>query len=86
MSIVDPLISSFHICWENEQYEWEVIVDKAIIVDSQLDASKFKFSNEIPTDERGIPSEIKFRQNGCAVYSFYLMKLSPDKGAIVEID
>jgi len=56
------------------------------ILESKLDTSRFSFSTALPTDDRGIPTEQKFRKERCAVFSFYSMKLSPDnKGAIVEI-
>jgi len=32
-----------------------------------------------------IPTEGKYRQEDCAVFSYYMMELSPKKGAIVEM-
>jgi hypothetical protein len=81
---IDYLGDCFHVCWKNEQYEWDVVVDKSKIIESKLDTSRFHFSTSLPTDARGIPTELKFRQEGCAVFSFYSMELSPNKGAIVE--
>lgn len=82
---IDPLADAFHVCWKNEQYEWDVVVHNSRIIESKLDTSRFNFSTALQTDDRGIPNELKFRKEGCAVFSFYLMSLSPDKGAIVEI-
>jgi hypothetical protein len=74
-----------HICWRNADHEWEVIVDGSRIIVSRLDSSRYKLSTSLPRDERGIPTEIRFRQPGCAIFSYYGMKLSPNQGAIVEI-
>ena len=81
---VSPLGDGIHICWKNDNYYWEVVVHESKIVESKLDTLKYNFSTSLPLDKRGIPTEKKFRQNGCAIFSFYNMGLSPDKGAIVE--
>lgn len=86
MSGVDPLVCGLRICWKTERYEWDVELDNAEIMESKLDSARFNFKNTLPTDERGLPTEIKFRQDGCAVFSFYMMKLTPNKGAIVELE
>ncbi|MFZ1288493.1 MAG: hypothetical protein WAR79_00260 [Melioribacteraceae bacterium] len=73
----------FHVCWNNEKYEWDAVVKNSEILESKLDTTKFNFSTKLPIDERSIPTEIKFRKENCAIYSFYSKKLSPDQGAIV---
>ena len=85
MSNTDRILRDFRICWKNELYQWKVVVNNAKVVESKIDESRFVFSSELPNDDRGIPTEIEFRQDNCAVFSFYLMKLSPERGAIVEI-
>lgn len=82
---VDPLGDAIHVCWENDKYEWDVAVDKSKIIESRLDSVRFRVNTSLPQDDRGIPTEIKFRANGCMVFSYYLMKLSPENGGIVEI-
>ncbi len=74
----------FHICWNNEIFEWDAVVRNTEILKSKLDTTKFNFNNKLPKDERGTPTEIKFREGKCAVYSFYSGELSPERGAIVE--
>ena len=74
-----------HVCWRNADHVWEVIVDGSRIVESRLDTSQFELSTSLPRDARGIPTEIRFRQPGCAIFSYYNMRLSPNQGAIVEI-
>ena len=69
-----------------ENQGWDIVVDKSIIIENKLDTVKYLFDTKLPVDERGIPTEIKFRQQNCAIFDYYLMKLSPDKGAIVEIN
>ncbi len=86
MRNIDRVLDGVHICWENKEYTWEVVIDKSIVVESKLDTSKFTFNTSLPLDDRGIPTERKFRSENCAVFSYELMRLSPDQGAIVEIE
>lgn len=81
---IDPLGDALQICWKNK-YEWEAVVHGSIVLEAKIDTSKFNFSNTLPLDERGIPTQKKYVQDGCAVFDFHTMKLIPDKGAIVEI-
>lgn len=81
---IDPIGDSFHICWDNGRYEWDAVVQKSVIIESTLDTSRFNFNTELPTDVRGIPNEIKFRNDNCSIYSFYLKRFSPNKGEVVE--
>lgn len=83
---IDPVGMGMHICWKNSKYEWEVVIDKSKIVENKLDSSRFHFSTSLPSDDRGIPTEVKYRKDHCAVFSYYIMRLSPEQGAIVEID
>ena len=75
---------NFYVCWKNEKYEWDVLVDNSLILESKLDTTRFNFNTELPKDDRGIPTPIKFSKEKCATYLFYLRELSPDRGAIVE--
>tara|TARA_R110002096_G_scaffold400465_1_gene597081 strand:- start:1205 stop:1609 length:405 start_codon:yes stop_codon:yes gene_type:complete len=83
---IDPVSDCIHICWKNERYDWEVVIDKSVEVESKLDTGRFKFNTSLPVDDRGIPTEKKFRQEKCAIFSYYLMRLTPDTGAIVDIE
>lgn len=85
ISKITDLGDGVWICWLENQ-GWDIVVDKSIILENKLDTTKYFFDNKLPVDEKGIPTEIKFRQKDCAVFDYSLMKLSPDKGAIVEID
>lgn len=85
ISNIDPIGDGFHICWKDSDYEWSVVVHNSEVIDSTLDTTRFSFNVSLPLDDRRIPTELKFRQENCAIYSFSLERLSPDQGAIVEI-
>lgn len=76
---------ALNVCWNTEGYEWEVVINKSIIIDNKLNSTRFKFSVELDKDERGIPTEKRFREKGCATILLNRRTLSPDnKGAIIE--
>ncbi len=81
----DDYRAEFDICWKSEQYEWEVVVYNAEVVESTLDTTRFNFSAALPADDTGFPTAMKFTEEGCAVFDFGLKRFSPDRGeAIVE--
>lgn len=80
---IDPLGDALHICW-NGKYEWDIVIQNSKVIESTLDTAKFNFNTILPLNERGIPTESKFRKEGCAIFDFYRMRLSPNKGAVVE--
>ena len=76
---------ALNVCWGLEGFDWEVIINKAIIIDNKLNNKKFKVSVEIDRDERGIPTEARFRSKDCATICLNKKVLSPDNnGAIIE--
>jgi hypothetical protein len=70
ISNIDILGDGVWGCWEKEGYLWEVCVHEAIILESKLDTTKYKFNASLPTREFGIPTEFKYRQDSCFVYGF----------------
>jgi len=80
---IDPLGDALHICW-NGRYKWDIVVHNSKVIESKLDTSRFNFNTTLPLDDRGILTEKEFRKKGCAVFDFYRMRLSPNKGAVVE--
>lgn len=86
ISRIDRVRDVIYLCWQTEEYEWDLVSNLSVIIESKLDTARFRFNNELPKDERGIPHQKKFSKGNCAVFDFYTMKLIPDKGAIVEID
>lgn len=84
ISKITELGDGVWIHWLDNQ-GWDIVVDKSVIIENKLDTTKYLFDNKLPVDERGITTEIKFRQENCAIFGYYLMRLSPDKGAIVKI-
>lgn len=75
-----------HIYWGDSIHKCEIVVAKSEIIMSKLDTTRFSFETALPLNHSGVPTEIKFRQEGAAIFSFYSMSLSPNKGAIVEFD
>lgn len=84
ISSVSKLGDGLWICWL-ENGGWDFTIDKAKLISNDLDTGKYLIQTSLPNDIRGIPTESKYRQENCAVFSFHLMKLSPDRGAIIEI-
>ena len=85
ISKISELGDGVWICWLDNQ-GWDIVVDKSIILENKLDSSKYFFNSQLPVNNRGIPTEKKFRKQNCAVFGYYLMSLSPDKGAIMKIE
>jgi hypothetical protein len=81
---IDPLGDGLHVCWRNENYEWQVVVHGSTVIYSTLDSLRFNFKTSLPLKNGIIPTELKFRQKNCAIFDFHRMMLSPDEGAIVE--
>lgn len=85
ISYIDPDSDCVWGCWQDGTYEWQITIDGAIVLESHLDTTRFKFSNELPEDIRGIPTEIKFTKDNCFIYVFPWERLSPQNGdAIIE--
>ncbi|TPN87382.1 hypothetical protein [Aquimarina algicola] len=71
-------------CWNNGNFKWDIVNDKSIIIENKLDPAKFRFSNTLPVDDRGIPTQNKYRNNNCFTFDFLRGELLPDQGAIIE--
>lgn len=85
ISGIDKLGDGLWICWLKNG-GWDFTIHKATLISNDLDTSKYHIQTSLPTDSRGIPTERKYRQKDCAVFDFYMMELSPKKGAVVEIE
>lgn len=83
ISHIDPLGDGLHICWKGGS-GWDAVVHNSRIIEMKLDTVRCSFGTELPTDSLGIPNEMKFREDNCAIFDFYRMKLSPNKGAIIN--
>ena len=84
VSNIDPLGDALHVCWRDDK-GWDAVVHNSNIIENKLDTSMYKFKNTLPSDDRGIPTEKMFRREQCAIFDFHRLRLSPEKGAIVEI-
>ena len=83
---IDPLGDGLHVCWKDENYDWQLVVHGSKVLNSTIDTIRFNFKTSLPLKDGKIPTELKFRQDNCAIFDFHRMRLSPDKGAIVEYD
>lgn len=84
VSNITSLGDGIWICWQ-ENGTWDLTIHDGILVQSDLDTSKYSLHTSLPRDERGVPTELKYRQNNCSVFDYYSMQLSPNQGSIVEI-
>ncbi len=84
MSEVDPLGDGLYGCWNSNNFEWEIATDGGIVLENNLDRNKYKFSAELPKDDDGVPTAIKYSSENCFTFDISLNRLSPNKGAVVE--
>lgn len=55
-----------------------------MIIASTLDSSKYDFKTKLPTRNNNIPTELKFRDENCAIYDFYTSRFSPPCNTLVR--
>jgi hypothetical protein len=80
-----PPSDGIYICWKNDAYEWEAIIERATVIENRLDQSRFIFRDNLDTDEYGIPTDKRFKQEGCVNVGLYDgLRIVPDGNAIVE--
>lgn len=71
VSHIDPLGDGVWVCWDINGYEWDIVVDNSVVIKSSLDSTRFRFKNKLPKNDQGIPTEIKYRKEGCVIYDFH---------------
>lgn len=59
-SIGDEIVG----CWKNDKYEWQIVNDKAVILNNKLDSTRFKFTTRFPEKDE-IPTLKDFVKDGC---------------------
>ena len=59
ISKITRLGDEIGICWNNGEYEWKIVNDKAKIIETKLDTLKYKFSKNWDKDKFGIPNSNK---------------------------
>lgn len=69
ISKIDPIGDGVWGCW-NENEGWELVVEKAVIIENKLDTSKFKFYDKLPRDDWGVPRETKYKNKNCFIFDF----------------
>ncbi len=53
-----------------------MVIDKSKVIENRLDTTKYRFAENWPQDSLGIPTPKYYRQEGCATFDYYLMKLT----------
>jgi len=72
------------ICWKTDKYEWELINNKAIILENKLDTTKYKFNTKWDSDKKGIPNALKFHSPNCGTYGFESKTVYQNKGLVID--
>lgn len=62
---------TINICWKNDEYEWEAIINRSTIIENKLDSEKHLFSNKLDLNDIGVPTEKRFREPNCVSVSLY---------------
>jgi hypothetical protein len=71
------LATGLYICWDKaSDYNWDVVT-RGEIIENKLDYTKYSFSNTLPTDSFGIPTQKKFINDNCACILLDYPKTSP---------
>ncbi|MBC8757242.1 hypothetical protein H2O64_21410 [Kordia sp. YSTF-M3] len=82
---IDSLGDEIGVCWHNGNYEWEIVNDRAIIIENKLDTTRFKFNTSWEKDERGIPNPKKYLAPNCGTMDLLRMEdLLSGENIIIE--
>jgi hypothetical protein len=70
--------------WEKDNFKWLIIQDKAIIIQNKLDTTLYKFRDNFPVDENGIPTLKVYNGKGYFELVFDYSDLVHSKGAVIK--
>ncbi|GGE02051.1 hypothetical protein [Planktosalinus lacus] len=65
ISKIDRIGDEIGVCWNNGNFEWEVVNHGSRILENKLDTTRFKFNTSWDVDPRGIPNSTKYHQEMC---------------------
>lgn len=65
ISNITELGDEIGVCWKTNGNEWEITNDKAKIIRTEIDTTKYIFRKSWFKDERGIPNAKYYRQPSC---------------------
>ncbi len=73
------------ICWDINNHNWELVNDKAIVIENKLDSSKYVFKENWPKDKSNIPTPVYYWNNNCFTVGFATYsKIKPSGNGSVE--
>ena len=79
------LADGLNVCWyDSGKYVWEVVKVNSEIIENKLDSNLYKFNTVLPIDNRGIPTERKYRKEGCATILLNSKQCSPPSELLIE--
>ncbi|GEM_PF-3786353 len=65
ISKVPKLADEIGVCWNKKGHNWEVVNDKAIVLENKLDTTKYVFREKWFVDEFGIPRGSYYWEDNC---------------------
>ena len=69
-------------CWDKDNLDWIIAMDHVSILENRLDYHKYKFLNEFPVDNRGVPTLEDYIKKDCFSISLEYRNLNRIDGAI----
>jgi hypothetical protein len=65
ISQISELGDEIGVCWSIGGKEWQIVNDKARIIEIKIDTSSYSFKDRWYKNERGIPNAKYYRQDNC---------------------
>lgn len=85
ISNITDLGDEIGVCWGTNGKEWEVVNDKAKIIETNIDTIKYVFRENWFNDERGIPNTKYYIKNNCFTFgTLSYSKHSPKENGYIE--
>lgn len=81
---VTEMSDAIYICWPTKNKVGEIVIPNAVVVDDNMDQTRYEFANELPKDEHGIPRPTKFSDRNCTSIDFLLKKPYPKGSSTVQ--
>ena len=62
---ISKLGDEIGVCWKSNKYEWEIVNNNAVIIESHIDENKFILRTEWFKDDKLIPTPRYYRKFNC---------------------
>jgi len=69
-------------CWNRENLNWIIVMDDVTVLENKLEPKRYKFLNQFPVDNRGIPTLVEYLKKDCFSISLEYRNLNRIEGAI----